>query len=376
MKRLIIILLLLLLAGGYAFTKLRVTEEGSNKVNNPISKTSQTTTSVESKTDSTITEENLEKSLQTPSKKVLNNDYHIFQTFNNCGPASMSMALSYYGINVSQQVLGRELRPYQIPSGDNDDKSVTLKELAKLAADYDLVAYHRPNGNIEVIKGLISLDLPIVTRTWLKPNDDIGHYRVIKGYDDVNKTITQDDSLQGNNLVYSYDEFNEIWKMFNYEYLVLVPSNKVEAVENILKENVDERTSWEIAANNAKDQLKSNPNDVYTRFNLSVAYSNLGMHNQAVKEFEQVEDKISKRTLWYQIEPIESYYELENYDKVFEITNKILNNQNRAFSELYILRGKSYEKLGKIQEAKSEYEKAIVYNINLEEPRTLLNNLN
>src|SRR3989344_5562076 len=37
------------------------------------------------------------------ASKVLNNNYHIFQTFNNCGPASLSMALSYYGVNESQQ---------------------------------------------------------------------------------------------------------------------------------------------------------------------------------------------------------------------------------------------------------------------------------
>ena len=65
-----------------------------------------------------------------PSQKILPNDYHVFQTFNNCGPAALSMELSYYGINISQQELVQDLRPYQNPQGDNDDKSVTLDELA------------------------------------------------------------------------------------------------------------------------------------------------------------------------------------------------------------------------------------------------------
>src|SRR3989344_6952526 len=45
--------------------------------------------------------------------KVLAGGSHLFQTFNNCGPAVLSMALSYYGIDVSQQTLGKELRPHQ-----------------------------------------------------------------------------------------------------------------------------------------------------------------------------------------------------------------------------------------------------------------------
>src|SRR3990167_5746090 len=42
----------------------------------------------------------------SPTTKVLTGGYHTFQTFNNCGPASLSMALRYFGINVSQHDLG------------------------------------------------------------------------------------------------------------------------------------------------------------------------------------------------------------------------------------------------------------------------------
>ena len=40
--------------------------------------------------------------LPIPEAKVLAGGSHLFQTFNNCGPAVLSMALSYYGIDVSQ----------------------------------------------------------------------------------------------------------------------------------------------------------------------------------------------------------------------------------------------------------------------------------
>ena len=94
------------------------------------------------------------------------------------------MALSYFGINETQQTLGQALRPFQNPQGDNDDKSVTLDELAKKAEGYRLLTYHRPAGDIEKLKLFIANDMPVITRTWLKLNDDIGHYRLIRGYDD------------------------------------------------------------------------------------------------------------------------------------------------------------------------------------------------
>lgn len=312
----------------------------------------------------------------TAPSKILVNDYHIYQTFNNCGPAALSMALSYYGANVTQQALGQELRPYQNQQGDNDDKSVTLEELAEKSKDYGLVPYHRPNGNIQMMKLFIAHDIPIIARTLTKANEDIGHYRVVKGYDSAEQSIIQDDSLQGKNLNFPYDEFNVLWKRFNYEYLVLVPTDKVEIAEQILGEDVDEKTAWIKAIQNSEKELTQKPKDIYTIFNLSVAFYNVGNYQRSVEEFEKVEHQLPFRTLWYQIEPIKAYYELQSYDRVFVITDKILNTYNRAFSELYIIRGNIYLKQGNIEAARQEFEKAVFYNSNLKPAQEALSSLN
>ena len=310
-----------------------------------------------------------------PTKKILPTSYHVFQSFNNCGPAALSMALKFYAVNVSQEELGQDLRPYQVPGGDNDDKSVTLDELAQKSKEYGLIPYHRPMGTQEIVKRFISNDIPVITRTLTKSNEDIGHYRIIKGYDDTNGTFLQDDSLQNKNLTYTYGEFNEIWKKFNYEYLVLVPKNKEFLAKQILGENVDEKVAWQNAIENSNSELATNPNDIYSRFNLSVALYNIGDFKKSAEEFEKVENLLPFRTLWYQIEPIEAYFELGNYDRVFQITDRILNNQNRAFSELYILRGKIYQSQENIQSAKQEFEKAVFYNSGNKEAWGLLNSL-
>lgn len=310
-----------------------------------------------------------------PNKKVLQNNYHIFQSFNNCGPASLSMTLSYYGINESQETLGQALRPYQNPQGDNDDKSVTLAELAEKAKDYGLLSYHRPNGNIDLIKHFIALELPVLTRTWLKHNEDIGHYRVVKGYDDTTQTIIQDDSLQGKNLSYSYEEFMQLWKKFNYEYVVLVPKEKKSEVEKLLGDNLDEQTAWKHALEHAEKESEQYPDDIYARFNVSVASYHTGDYAKSIRAYEQVATALPFRTLWYQIEPILSYYHRSEDEKLFALTENILTNQNRAFSELYLLRGKIYQRRNQDELAKQEFEKAIFYNSNLTEANKALSSL-
>lgn len=282
------------------------------------------------------------------------------------------MALRYYGINKSQEELGAVLRPWQNAAGDNDDKSVTLQELGKQAQQYGLLFYHRPNGSIDMLRRFIAADMPVITRTWLHLDEDIGHYRVVNGYDDTTEELIQQDSMEGNNLRYKYDTFNELWKNNNYEYVVLVPREKQAVAEQILGADRDVQHAWRSAHQNAKKQLSLDPDDVYARFNASIALYHLNNYEESIKEFEQIEDKLAWRTLWYQIEPILAYEKVGNHTRVFQITDAILNNQNRAFSELYLVRGRVYEQQGNNEAAETEYQKAVYYNSNYKEARDAL----
>src|SRR3990172_9444029 len=279
--------------------------------------------------------------------KVLTGGYQTFQTFNNCGPASLSMTIRYFDINVSQYDLGDQLRPYQVASGDNDDKSTTLPEMAKKAEEYGLIAYHRPAGNIETLKQFINMGVPVITRTWTKVNEDIGHFRVVKGYDDSKKIIIQDDSLQGANREYSYDEFNQLWSKFNYEYMVVVRPEQNELAETILGENLASTTAWQNAVELSNFTLSQDPHSTGAVFNRSVAYYHLGEYQKAVDDYEKVESALPFRSLWYQIEPILAYQKLGNYDKVIAITDRLIEHGNRAFSEVYQIRGEVYQSRGK-----------------------------
>ncbi len=83
---------------------------------------------------------------------------------------------------------------------------------------------------------------------------------MVKGYDEATRELIQDDSLQGANLRYAYDDFSALWQAFNYEYVVLVPVGKVTTVKLVLGQDADEK---------------------YARFNLSVAHAYVMVSDRA-----------------------------------------------------------------------------------------------
>lgn len=306
-----------------------------------------------------------------PIKYSFANSSHVFQTFNNCGPATLSMILGFYGTKVGQEELGRKMRPYQNAQGDNDDKSIFAHEFVTFVKDYGYEAIARPNGTIELLKKFIAADIPVVVRTWLHPNEDIGHFRLVRGYDDEKKILIQDDSYEGKNLSYSYDVFNAMWQPFNYGYILVYPAAKTDAVREILGEEYDEDYAWHGAFDRSLEEMQTDKTSGYPEFNAAVAQYYLGFYKGATLMFEDAEGKIPRRMLWYQIEPIIAYQKLGEESRVLELTERIFYQNNRGFSELYNIRGDMYRSLGEREKAKAEYEKAVFYNSNFSIPQDL-----
>jgi hypothetical protein len=329
-----------------------------------------------------------QESLSTPPSKVVINvpdSYEIpqkaqvFQTFNNCGPATLSMALSYYGVSVGQKELGDKMRPYQNPKGDNDDKAIFTYEFVNWAKVYgkpeDLDAITLPNGNIELLKRLISNDIPVIIKMWLNSKEDIGHFVLARGYDENKKIIIMDDTYYGPNRKISYSDVLSLWQPFNYNYVIIYNKSQESLVSSILSNENDQVKVWKNTVTKAHEENELAPENIYPVFNLSVGYYNLGDMEKSIKYFEQVESRLPKRMLWYQIEPIKAYAETGNYSRALELIENILNNGNRAFSELYYLRGQIYLKQNEVQSAKLEFEKAVQYNINYQLAKDALINL-
>jgi len=306
---------------------------------------------------------------------LVDNPAHTYQTFNNCGPATLSMILSFYGSNVSQKELGDKMRPYQIPSGDNDDKTIFTYEFVDWARRYGYEAVDRVNGDINTLKTFTANGIPVVVKTWLHPGEDIGHFRIVRGFDENAGIIIQDDSYEGPNRRIKYFDFLSMWQPFNYAYIIVYTPDQEELVKAIIGAEWEESVAWQNALTRAQKESELDSQNVYPFFNMSTSYYHLGDYQASVEAFEKVEARLPRRMLWYQIEPIQAYKELDNYDRVFQITDNILENGNRAYSELYQIRGEIYLLQGQKELAKQEFEKAIFYNKNYEPAKEALESL-
>lgn len=295
---------------------------------------------------------------------------YVYQTYNNCGPATMSMILDFYGINAPQQEIADQIRPYNNPQGFNDDKSVTLDEMATFAVSKGLTTFKRSNGDIDKLKLFVANGIPVVTITWIDQKGGFGHYRIVKGYDQNKQQIIQDDSIFGKDQSVGFNEFMRLWQVFNYDYLVIVPPNKSDLVSAIIKDELSEKVAYTNALNRAKSE-----NGNYAIFNQSINEYYLGNYESAISLYEQVAPKLPYRVLWYQTEPVNAYLKMKQYDKVFTLTDQIFKSGNPSAAELYYLRGQSYVEQGKQVEAKSEFEKALFYNKNYQPSQKALQKL-
>ena len=285
------------------------------------------------------------------------------------------MILSFYGISKTQKELGEQLRPYQHPAGDNDDKTVSPQEFVKAVEGFGLKALYRPNGSIDLLKLFLSNNIPVVVKTLFKRAEDSAHFRVVRGFDEEKQVVIVDDSYFGPNKKISYFEFLGIWQPFNYVYIPVYKTDKQEIVETILGQEIDQEVAYWRSINRAQKEIEKDPNNVWPAFNLANSYYQVGQLDKCVAQFEKIESQLPRRALWYQIEPILAYQKLGNDDRVFEIINRILNDDNLAFSELYQIRGEIYLGQGNKQVAKKEFELALKYNHNFKPAQKILESL-
>ena len=303
--------------------------------------------------------------IESPGQRVLLNGTRVsYQTFNNCGPANLSMILSYYGINKSQSELADTLRPYRNPNGDNDDKTVFATEFVAAVESFGLKALYRPNGSIQLIKLMLANRIPVVVKTLLKTTEDSAHFRVVRGFDEEKQVIIVDDSYFGPNKKISYYDFLTMWQPFNYLYIPVYQKDKQVVVEAIIGQEIDEEVAFWRAINRAQKEIEKDGENVWPKFNLSNSYYHVSQPEKCVEEFEKIESQLPRRALWYQIEPILAYQELGNYDRALSIIDRVLADDNQAFSELYQIRGEIYLQQDKEDAARIQFEQALKYNNN------------
>lgn len=283
---------------------------------------------------------------------------HQWQTWNNCGPATVTMDMSYYGRPETQVDAAKFLKP------NRDDKNVSPEELAAYAKTTGLEALVRRGGSVDGLKLLLSNNLPVLVETWLiHDGDGLGHYRLLTGYDDAARQFSAFDSLNGPDIKISYDELDPNWRVFNRIYIVIYPPEQAAKVAAIIGPDMDDKTMYERILSQAEAEVKAKPDDAIAYFNQGDALTFLGRVQEAVTAFDRARQLgLHWRRLWYQFTPFQAYYAAGRYQDVLDLTEATIKGSG-GLEEAYYYRGLALQATGQ-PGAEQEFQAALDYNPN------------
>lgn len=279
---------------------------------------------------------------------------HEYQTWNNCGPATISMALSRFGAGQGQAEAARSLKP------DPDDKNVGPQELADYARSRGMAVRLGVGGDADLLRGLLAAGLPVVVETWFipDPNDEMGHYRVLVGYDAEGFRAL--DSYHGPNVRMTEAELDKDWRVFNRLFLVAYPPDQAPIVEAVLGP-ADERAMHERAAARAMAEIGS-AEDAFGWFNLGSSLLALGDAPAAAEAFDRARGLgLPWRMLWYQHGPFEAYAATSRWTEVRALAEANLTNADNLEESHYWL-GRALAATGDPDGARRAWERALALN--------------
>lgn len=281
---------------------------------------------------------------------------HQWQTWNNCGPATITMNMSYFGHSETQVEAAQFLKP------NKDDKNVSPHELAAYARTTGLEAIVRQGGTIDQLKTFLSNNFPVLAETWLiHDGDGLGHYRLLTGYDEATNQFNTYDSLNGPNFKVDIGQFDLDWRVFNRLYVVVFPPEQADIVSAIIGDKLDDRVMYEHLVAEAQAEIEANPSDAIAYFNQGDALTRLQRFDEAVIAFDKARQLgLHWRRLWYQFTPFEAYYAVGRYQDVLDLAEATLKGTG-GLEEAYYYHGLALHATGQAGAAE-DFQAALQYN--------------
>ena len=303
------------------------------------------------------------------------------QRWNYCGPANLSMALTFWGWDGNRDVVGEYVKP------EDKDKNVMPYELQDFVETQTegLTALTRNGGEIEVIKSLIAAGFPVLAEKGYYERDYtgklgwMGHYQFINGYDDARQAFTvQDTYIQGGkDHRLPYDEFIDGWRSFNYLFMVVYPVERGEEVQRLLGPWADPAWANNHALEKAKAEAESldGIDQFFAWFNQGTSHANLQQYPDAATAYDQaftlynnLADDFQRpyRIMWYQTWPYWAYYYSGRYQDVINLANTTLIDtiSEPVLEESFYWRALAREAIGDVQGAIDDLREAVRLNPN------------
>lgn len=298
----------------------------------------------------------------------------LAQTWNNCAPDSAVMALSYYGVTLTEAQCMQALRP------NAGDKHVEPEELAAFIQAKGFKTLIRENGTMDILRQFLSAGIPVITQQWLHEDDDIGHYRVARGYDTATNTLIFNDSMDRKaKTVVGLALQDKLWKGYDWRYLPVYTAAQEPTVMAILAGDANDSANMDKALTAAKKYTETTPGDIDGWRNLGYLQATTGDCKSAVGVWEQHLSKMLKasengpynRFLWYQLWPVRCYNKLANYQAVIKmVPNEI--DKAKVFAEARYEYAIALMNSDRKPEAISQLKLALLDDQNWQAPTTLL----
>jgi hypothetical protein len=324
-----------------------------------------------------------------PSRVFLKGVRPEQQRFNNCGPATLSMYLSYYdwvgSLNPDAEIPQDHIAPYVKPNPD--DKNVMPYEMqAYVKENTGFGALVRMGGDLKTLKSLLAAGFPVMVEKGfegLNFEGWMGHYNLVIGYDDAREIFFTQDSYNltkvenwqnSTGFEVPYDTMISNWRAFNNVFLVVYPQDKTNDVLNALGALMDETNAYRVAYDRALQEIKilTDPRDLYFAwFNAGTSlvylkdYSGAALaYDTAFGLYPQIPEKSRPwRIVWYQTGPYFAYYYTGRYQDVVSLADATLTTMSppKAIEETYYWRALAKLSLGYRDGAVDDLRESLVW---------------
>jgi tetratricopeptide (TPR) repeat protein len=300
------------------------------------------------------------------------------QTWNNCGPSNITMALSYYGWRQDQAFAAQFLKP-----GGREDKNVSPSEMVAFVNEQSAVrALYRIGGTVELIKTLLANNFPVIIETGFMPEgyDWIGHYRTLSGYDENQGVFYVYDSflgqVNGDPIPDSFTVMDSMWRHFNRTFIVVYEPQREALLQELLGDYWEVEKAAQIALETATAEARADSTDGHAWFNLGSSLARLGDFERAALAYDRARvEGVPWRMTWYQFEPFEAYYGAGRYNEVISLAEANIANGAQYVEETYYWQGRALQALGRTTEAGTAYRNALRRNPSYDAAQTALNAL-
>jgi tetratricopeptide (TPR) repeat protein len=216
----------------------------------------------------------------------------------------------------------------------------------------------------QVLKRLIANGFPVIVETWFvpEPDDEMGHYRMVIGYDDATRQYTTQDVYTGPGRSLPYADLETHWKVFNRVYVVVYEAHRQSELAQLLGSDLDREAMYRRALAIALSETDANPDDGYAWFNAGTNYLGLGLFQEAVEAYDRARMlKLPYRMLWYQFGPFEAYLHIGRYQDVIDLANANLKTAGNL-EESFYYRALARRALGDDAGAREDLQRALHLN--------------